>query len=177
MQIVALIHTEGVILYNHYVILELAYHDLLDIQRHFLIKSPVSYSKAKNDNKYLMKSLEVIMCVSKTFKNRKVYQFREVCQFLKERYILLQSIYGNNIRFGYKGKSFQRDIFVKCHIPSINIEFLRIPNIKSLISLFPFIKKNCIYHAKSNNKCAEHILRLITAYFYYSSTPPLPINQ
>lgn len=169
MQIVALVHTEGVLLSNKYVILELAYCDLLGIKKHFLIQSPISYTKAKKSNKYLNKSLEVIMCVSNTFGNHKVYKFGEVCQFLKERYFLLKFYFGSNIRFGYKGKSFQRDIFVKCNIPSINIEFLKIPCIKKMMSYFPFIEKNCIYHVKSHNKCAEHVLRLITAYFYYSS--------
>lgn len=169
MQIVALTHTEGVILSNKYVILELAYCDLLGTKKHFLIKSPMSYTKAKKDNKYLQKSLEVIMCASNTFKNHKVYPFGEVCQFLKEKYVLLKSRFGKDIRFGYKEKSFQQDIHLKCHIPSINIEFLGIPNIKTLVSYFPFVKKKCIYHVKSHNKCAEHILRLITAYFYYSS--------
>lgn len=169
MQIVALTHTEGVILSNRYVILELAYCDLLGIKKHFLIQSPMSFTKAKKSNKYLKKSLEVIMCVSNTFKNHKVYRFSEVCQFLKERYFLLKSHFGNDIRFGYKGKSFQRDVCLKCNIPSINIEFLKIPSIKKLISLFPFVEKNCIYHMALHNKCAEHILRLITAYFYYTS--------
>lgn len=169
MQIVALTHTEGAILSNKYVILELAYCDLLGTKKHFLIQSPISYTKARKRNKYLKKSLEVIMCVSSTFKGHKVYKIGEVCQFLKEQYFLLKSYFGNDIRFGFKGKSFQRDIYIKCNIPCINIEFLRIPNIKLLMSYFPFIEKNCIYHSKVDNKCAEHILRLITAYFYYSS--------
>lgn len=169
MKIVALTHTEGVILHNKYVILELAYCDLLDMRKNFLIQSPISYTKAKKGNRHLNKSLEVIMCISNNFKNHRVYKFGQVCQFLKERYFLLKSYYGNNIRFGYKGKSFQQDIFVKCQIPSINIEILGIPRIRTLMSSFPAIEKKCIYHAKSSNKCAEHILRLITAYCYFTS--------
>lgn len=169
MQIVALTHTEGVILSNKYVILELAYCDLLGIKEHFLIQSPISYTKAKICNKYLKKSLEVIMCISSNFKNHRVYKFGQVCQFLKERYFLLKSYYGSNIRFGYKGKSFQQDILLKCNIPSINIEFLKIPSIKTLMLYYPDIKKKCVYHAKCSNKCAEHVLRLITAHFYFTS--------
>lgn len=164
MDIVALIHTEGVLLFNRYFVLELAYTDILGINQHFLIKSPMCYTRAKKYNKYIDKSLEVIMCTSDYFQHQRVYKFSEIVRFLKDRYTLLQSNFGC-IRFGYKGKSFQSDILKKCCIPCVNIEIFGVPSIQSLMTYYPTIKKNCLYHKKYNNKCAKHILELITMYF------------
>lgn len=164
MVVVALTHTEGVILNNKYVVLELAYRDVLGMQKHFFIQSPICYTKAKQCNKYLKKSLEVIMCTSSQFNGDKVYKFYEVLQFLRDRYELLRYYFGYNIQFGYKGKSFQRDILVKCNIPCFNIEQWGVPSIKTLMNLYPFVKTSCGYHMHHYNKCAQHILRLINIY-------------
>lgn len=166
MYIVALTHTEGVILNNKYIILELAYQDMLGLHKHFLIQSPICYTKAKMYNKYLKKSLEVIMCTSYQLNGHKVYKFSEILEFLKERYAFLQYFYSFKIHFGYKGRSFQRNILSKCNIPNINIECFGIPPIRTLLSMYPYITKNCCYHKHYYNKCAEHILRLINAYFW-----------
>ena len=171
--IVALTHTEGVILFNKYVILELAYSDILGFNAHFLIKSPMSYTVAKKYHEHLEKSLEVIMCVADSYNNHKVYRFFEVLQFLRKRYAILQRHFGNGIQFGYKGRSFQRDILVKCNIPNANIENFGIPSIKMLKLYYPFVKRRCIYHKTFYNKCAQHILRLINIHLNHSilSTP------
>lgn len=171
MYVAALIHTEGVLLFNKYVVLELAYSDDLGVTRHFLIKSPMSYTKAKKHHNHLKKSLEVIMCCSDYFKNHKVYKFFEIMQFLKARYTLLQRYHlGKSIHFGYKGKSFQQDILKKCHIPNVNIECFGVPSIQTLMINYPFVRKDCIYHKKPFNKCAEHILRLINIYLHFKHT-------
>lgn len=165
MPIVALTHTEGVVLNNTYFVLELAYQDILGIHQHFLIQSPVSFKTARKFNEHLNCSLEVIMCTYGEFKHRKVYKMSEILHFLNFRYALLKHYYGSNILFGYKGRSFQKNILEQCNIPNINIERFGIPSIKTLMFYYPNIKRNCVYHIYDSNKCAEHILRLINEYF------------
>lgn len=170
MHIVALTHTEGVVLNNKYVILELAYRDIFGVHEHFLIQSPISYTNAKKNNKYLKKSLEVIMCTSNEYHGIKVHKFYDVLKFLKDRYKVLRYYYGYQTTYGYKGCSFQKDILVKCNIPNINIESFGIPKINTLKLYHPTIKRLCCYHKHYYNKCAEHILRLISAHLnnYYT---------
>lgn len=166
MMFVALIHTEGVILSRKYNVLELAYSDILGTNKHFLIKSPISYTEAKQRNKYLHKSLQVIMCKSNYYYNERVYTIDEIKHFLKSQYVLLNLYYGPSIQFGYKGKSYQKDILKECNIPCVNIETFGVPSIKRLIAKYPRVKKYCFYHKLPYNKCAEHILRLINTYIF-----------
>ena len=81
----ALTHTEGVIQFNTYVILELAYSDILGFNALFLIKSLMSYTVSKKYHEHLEKSLELIMCIADSYNNHKVYCFFEVLQFLQEQ--------------------------------------------------------------------------------------------
>lgn len=171
MHIVAIIHTEGVILFNRYVILELAYMDILGIHRNFFIRSPMCYKDAKEQNKYLHMSQEVIMCTSSMYCGQRVYKYREIVYFLKHRYKFFHSYFKSNIKFGYKGRSFQQDILKQSCIPHINIEKFGIPAIKLLLKWYPYVKKNCLYHKYIDTKCAKHILELIKMYILKMCNP------
>lgn len=165
MFIVAWIHTEGVILKNKYYVLELAYEDITGIRKVFLIKSPISYTHALKENKYLHKSLEVIMVQNKYYKNYKVYHFKEIIEFLRQQYFLFKYHYHTKSIFAYKGKQLQRDILQKSNIPAINLENFNYPSISQLAVMFPNISKtHCDFHMGTNNKCAAHILNLFNAY-------------
>lgn len=171
MYIAAIIHTEGVILFNRYVVLELAYVDILDVQRHFFIQSPMRYKDAKKYNKYLQMSQEVIMCTDNTFYGQRVYKYREIVHFLKQRFRLFHDYFKGNVQFGYKGKSFQQDILQKSCIPRINIENYGIPAIQTLIKWYPYMRKYCFFHKYDHNKCAKHILKLITLHILKTRNP------
>lgn len=171
MDVVAIIHTEGVILFNKYVILELAYADILGVHRNFFIQSPMCYKAAKKQNKYLHMSQEVIMCTSSMYHGQRVYKYREIVYFLKHRYRFFYNYFKGNIKFGYKGKSFQENILRQSYIPCINIEIFGIPAIKMLMKWFPKIKKSCLNHKYKNNKCAKHILHLIKLHIFKTRNP------
>lgn len=171
MILVALIHTEGVILFHKYVILELAYADILGQKKHFFIQSPISYQQAIKTHRSLHKSLEVIMCQSRRYKGHKVYRFYEIIHFLKSRYYTFYQRFGRCVIFGYKGKSFQQDILRRCSIPSFNVENIGVPNISTLARLYSHLYlPHCLFHKSPFNKCAEYILRLILHYITTSQT-------
>lgn len=161
MNLVAWIHTEGVILLNQYYVLELAYEDVLGCKKLFLIKSPMSYYAATKINPHLDKSCEVILSRQFIFKNYPVYTFTQVLNFLWKKF----KAFGSNAVFGYKGKSFQYDILKKANIPAINLETLNMPSIATLKKMFPNVKRQpCAFHVSENNKCAAHVLNLFRAF-------------
>lgn len=171
MYIAALIHTEGVILFNKYVVLELAYVDILDVQRHFFIQSPMLYKDAKKYNKYLQMSQEVVMCRSNTYYGQRVYKYQEVLQFLKQRFRLFHDYFKGKVQFGYKGRSYQEDVLKQSCIPRLNIESLGVPAIRTLMKRYPYIRKYCIFHKYDHNKCAKHILKLIKLHILKTRNP------
>ena len=164
MTLVAWIHTEGALLSNKYHVFELAYQDILGMQKTFFIKSPISYYTAKKQNPYLQKSCETIICTKSMYKNNKVYSFNSVLNFLKKQFYLFKMIFKNCL-FGYKGASFQPDILRKANIPAINLEDLKFPSIATLAQRYPHIKRQyCPFHPSKYNKCATHILNLFSTY-------------
>lgn len=171
MYIAAIIHTEGVLLSNKYVVLELAYVDILDVQRHFFIQSPICYKDAKKCNKFLQMSQEVVMCTASTYYGRRVYKYREVLNFLKQRFRLFRDYFKSDVRFGYKGRSFQQDILKQSRIPRLNIEIFGIPAIQTLMKRYSHIRKYCFFHKYDHNKCAKHILKLIKLYIIKTRNP------
>lgn len=166
MSIVALCHTEGVVLRNKkYCVLELAYYDVYRVSRHFLVRSPISYRNALRTQAILPKSLEVLMCRKHFYKDQKVYTFQEIIAFLQERYGQLKTLFGISVVFGYKGGSYQPDVLVKAGIPSFNIERLGCPSIRSLTQPLLVLRPPCLFHPSTENKCALHILQLILNYY------------
>ena len=167
MTLVAWIHTEGALLRNRYHVFELAYQDILGVQKTFFIKSPISYYLAKKQNPYLHKSCETIICKKDMYKNNKVYSFNTVLSFLKRQFYML-SIMFKNCLFGYKGTSFQQDILKKANIPAVNLEDLNFPSITTLAHRYPHIeRKDCPFHPSKVNKCATYILNLFTTYYVF----------
>lgn len=173
--IVAIVHTEGVILFNRYVVLELAYMDVTGVQKNFLIQSPMRYKDAKKCNRYLQMSQEVVMCTSSTYCGQRVYKYREILHFLKHRFRLFDHYFRGDVQFGYKGKSFQQDILKQSSIPRINIEMFGIPAIKTLMEFYPYARKQCFFHKHYHNKCAKHILKLIKMHILKTCNPFLTL--
>lgn len=160
MKVVAWIHTEGVVIFNKYHVLELAYQDVRGVKRLFFIASPMSYRMAMKCNPYLHKSLEVIMCQTSTFKNRPVYTLAEVECFLLDKYKMFAR--EEDCVFGYKGKNFQYDTLKKLNIPAINLEMFNVPSVATLMKTS---RKYCPYHVDKQKKCAAHILNLLILFF------------
>lgn len=154
MKLVALVHTEGVLLSNKYYVLELAYRDIEGTSRTFFIKSPISYRRAIRENPHLHKSLETIVCTKNYYKNNRVHSFLYVIRFLQDKFRRLDGT------FGYKGKSFQSDVLRKANIPAVNVEMLGVPSI-SMLSTYHPQRAPCSFHPGDGYKCATHVANLV----------------
>lgn len=114
----ALVHTQGVVLGSSYVPLEMAYVDVLGVQAHFLITSPISFTAMR---KFYPHSRSDVTLVTEGGT-----PYSHVLEFLRTRYqclLLLQAPSAAAVVFGYKGGSYQPQILRDAGIPSIfNIE-------------------------------------------------------
>lgn len=143
----AVVHTQGVVLNRTYVPLELAYRDVLGVQAHFLITSPISFSRMRK--LYPNSRPDVLVLADQGT------PYSSVLNFLKFRYDCLHNVYPQTV-FGYKGNSFQPQVLKDAGIPFIlNLEKFGIPAI--------IRSGTCPWHIGNQRKCAlaalEHIFR------------------
>lgn len=152
MMVHALIHTQGVVLNRTYIALELAYQDVSGFRTHFIITSPISFSKMKQKYRHVHADVLVTTHSGTPYSN--------VIQFLKDRQAFLR-LYckTDRICFGFKGNSYQPQILRDAGIAdTINVEIFEVvPPLAHSGIWHP----HCSWH-KSRGKCAlvalEHIL-------------------
>lgn len=136
----ALIHTQGVVLGDKYVPLELSYTDVLGHEMHFLINSPINYSKIRRC--YPFAKPDVIVTMTDGI------AYSEVLTFLKERKNTIEKALGG-CTFGYKGNGYQTKVLDDAGIVN------RI-NLKMLPSLHYI--GHCSWHKGKASKCSRAAL-------------------
>lgn len=141
----AIVHTQGVVLKSSYVPLELAYIDVLGVQAHFHINSPIPYSAMR---KFYPNARPDVIVITDGGT-----PYSQVLEFLKNRFQFLSTLHPDTV-FGYKGASFQPQVLRDAGIASIvNLEEFGVPPLSRSFS--------CPWHRRG--KCAvaalDHILR------------------
>lgn len=147
----ALVHTQGVVLGNTYLPLELAYRDVLGGSAHFLITSPLNYSKMKR--LYPHARPDVLVTTVQGI------PYSEVLHFLKLRFQILSSTFPSTpILFGYKGNSYQPQVLVDAGIPNrVNVERFGVPALQVTNHI-------CRWHKGNRRKCALVALEQILSH-------------
>lgn len=143
----ALVHTQGVVVTNKYIVLEFAYRDVTGVVEHCLVKSPLSFRDAKRKDFRIRP--DVIMT------NEHGVPYASVLNFVCNQYYRLRNVLRvENVVFGFKGNSYQPKILRDAGLSSIvNIEDLGgIPSLKTLT-----LEGNggCPFHARNSLKCAK----------------------
>lgn len=139
----AIIHTVGVVLGKTYIPLELSYQDTCGCQAHFLINSPINYSKMRRYYPHSRPDAFVTMTEG--------VPYSEILWFLKNRHRYLENIFGICI-FGYKGNSYQTKVLDDANIMNrINLECLMVPRLNH-------IQDDCPWH-KGPSKCSQAALK------------------
>lgn len=149
----ALVHTQGVVLGNTYLPLEIAYRDVLGGHAHLLITSPLNYSKMKR--LYPNASPDVLVTTVHGV------AYSEVLRFLKLRFQILASTFPATtpILFGYKGNSYQPRVLLDAGIPNrVNVEDFGVP------ALLPTTDRTCPWHKGNRRKCALAALEQILSH-------------
>lgn len=146
----ALVHTQGVVLGSSYVPLEMAYVDVLGVQAHFLITSPISFTAMRKFYPHSRSDVTLITDGGTPYSH--------VLEFLRTRYqcllLLLLQAESSAVVFGYKGGSYQPQILRDAGIPSIfNIEEW---GDDSVPALPPPPRATCPFHppTRFRSKCA-----------------------
>lgn len=147
----ALVHTQGVVLGKTYIPLELAYLDVLGGRAHFLITSPLNYSKMKR--LYPNARPDVLVTTVKGV------AYSEVLNYLKQRFQVLSSTFPSTpIVFGYKGDSYQPQVLLDAGIPNrVNVERFGVPALKVTDNI-------CYWHKGNRRKCALAALEQILSH-------------
>ena len=149
MMIHALVHSQGVVLGRTYFALELAYEDVTGKRAHFLINSPICYSKMRQCYPHARPDVVV------TRKGGTPYF--KVLNYLRFRYRSLCKRWGDAVLFGYKGKSYQPKVLQNAGIPRIfNVEKLGVPALQ-------ITNNACRWHKSTLSKCAVIALDQIRA--------------
>lgn len=145
-----IIHTQGVVLGDHYIPLELSYRDVLGFEKHFLINSPLNYSKIRR--LYPSSRPDVIVTVTEGT------PYSEVIAFLIERRQFLETLYQPCV-FGYKGNGYQTKVLDDAAIENrLNLNML--PKLNYV--------GHCSWHKGKFSKCSRAAL----AQMMYHLTPP-----
>lgn len=135
----ALVHTQGVVLGQTYLPLELAYQDILGVRAHFHIVSPLNYSKMRRHFPDARPDVIVI--------TQGGTPYSEVLAFLRLRFKYLSSLIPHVV-FGYKGACYQPQVLKDAGIPhTINIEVFGVPALQKT-------HEACRWHKGSPSKCA-----------------------
>lgn len=147
----ALVHTQGVVLGKTYIPLELAYMDILGERAHFLITSPLNYSKMKR--LYPNARPDVLVTTVEGT------AYSEVLNYLKLRFQILSDIFPSTpILFGYKGHSYQPRVLLDAGIPNrVNVERFGVPALKVTDNI-------CRWHKGNHRKCALAALEQILSH-------------
>lgn len=136
----ALVHTQGVVLGDKYFPLELSYCDVLGHEMHFLINSPLNYSKIRRSYPYAKPDALVTMTDGTSYS--------EVLSFLKQREKLIEKTLGG-CTFGYKGNGYQTKVLDDAGITNrINLKML--PNLT--------YTGHCSWHKGNTSKCSRYAL-------------------
>lgn len=139
----AIVHTQGVVLGRTYVPLELAYCDHLGHWAHFLITSPISYSKMRRHYPHARPDVMVV--------TEGGTPYSQVLQYLKWRSESL----GKDATFGYKGESYQPQVLEDAGIHNrINVE-------KWIEGALRVTDNACPWHKSAVSKCARAALEQI----------------
>lgn len=142
----ALVHTQGVVLGKTYIPLELAYRDVLGESAHFLITSPLNYSKMKRLYPHARPDVLVTTGVP----------YSRVLDYLKLRYQILSATFPSVI-FGYKGESYQPRVLLDAGIPNrVNVERYGVPTLQTTTN-----NGTCRWHKGNRHKCALAALEQI----------------
>lgn len=147
----AIVHTQGVVLGNTYIPLELAYWDRLGESAHLLIASPLNYSKMKR--LYPNARPDVLVTTVEGV------PYSRVLDYLKWRLEVLSDAFPSiPILFGHKGNSYQPRVLLDAGIPNrVNVETLGVPALRAVSNT-----DTCRWH-KGNRprKCARAALEQI----------------
>lgn len=146
----ALVHTQGVVLGQTYLPLELAYRDVLGGSAHFLITSPLNYSKMKRLYPHARPDVLVTTVQG--------VPYSQVLHYLQLRFQILSTTFPSiPIVFGYKGNSYQPQVLLDAGIPNrVNVEMYGVPALHGT-------DRTCPWHKGNRRKCAlgalEQMLR------------------
>lgn len=149
----ALVHTQGTVVTNRYLILEVAYVDVTGATMHCHVKSPLSFGNAKRINPGIRS--DVIMT------NEHGVSYASVLNFLCDRYRCLQEqLNETEIVFGYRGNNYQPKILRDTGLPHIvNIESLgTLPSLKTLLGTS---NGGCPFHTRDTLKCARRAVEFM----------------
>lgn len=139
MAVHALVHTQGVVLGNKYIPLELAYIDVTGYEIYFSITSPLTYFEAKRLYPH---------CRPDAFMStRSGVPYPAALQFLRQRYETLVLLFGDDVRFGHKGPTYQKEILLRAGLDDrlVNVEAFGVPNLKRLYLQHPM--RRCSLHS------------------------------
>lgn len=147
----ALVHTQGVVLGKTYLPLELAYRDVLGESAHFLITSPLNYSK--------MKRLYPHARPDALVSTAEGVPYSRVLDYLKLRYQILSFAFPSTpVFFGYKGESYQPRVLLDAGIPNrVNVERYGVPSLRRTTAS----SDTCRWHKGNRRKCALAALEQI----------------
>lgn len=150
----ALVHTQGVVLGNTYVPLELAYRDCLGERAHLLITSPLNYSKMKR--LYPNARPDVLVTTVEGV------AYSQVLDYLKRRFQVLSHTFPSSpVLFGYKGNSYQPRVLLDAGIPNrVNVEKFGVPALQVVSGI-----DTCPWHkGNRHRKCARAALEQILSH-------------
>lgn len=151
----AIIHTKGVVLGETYIPLELAYKDVTGLLCHFLITSPMTFSKMRRCYPNCRPDVEVT--------TQGGTSYSDALSFLRSRYNFLQTVYPHEpIVFGFKGQNYQPKILIDAGIPNrVNVEVFGVPPLQRNVT----VESSCVLHKGNPNKCALVALNQIVSHF------------
>lgn len=155
--LVALVHTQGVVLGSKYIPLEMAYVDILRMQAHFHITSPISFTAMR---KFFPHSRSDVTMITEGG-----ISYAQVLAFLNQRFHYLNALFPQSTgSFGCKGTTYQTQILKDAGISNIiNVETLGVPALRhARVDTITDLTAYCPWHiGRRWNKCAKVALNRI----------------